>query len=300
MTIQHAIDAHRKWHGSFNDRLHVWMATDTPRGADELGFKAIGEASLASGIRLTMHLTEAPKDFEMIAKSYKATPGQFARNVKCVGPHVVLGHMVHLDNKIDLPIIKDTNTSVAHNPGSNAKLADGIAPIPEMLAKGINVCIGSDGAPCNNGHDLFRDMRLSALLQKAIKHDASLLSAEQVLEMATINGAKAMGLEKEIGSLETGKKADFVVLDPSGVHAAPYDRQQIGNGGMHPSTLVVHSCSGSDVDMVVIDGEILVRDGAFTKLDEQAIKSSARDAIVGIRERSGIVAQPMTNGWQYV
>jgi cytosine/adenosine deaminase-related metal-dependent hydrolase len=301
MSIDSAVAAHEQFHGSYDDRLHVWMASETPRGQDEAGFAAIGQACFNHKIRLTVHCAEAARDVEMIREAYNATPAQFLDNVHSTGPHVVLGHMTHLDVHVDLDILSRTGTSVAHNPTSNAKLADGIAPVPQMLAAGVNVCIGSDGAPCNNNHDLLRDMHLAGVIHKGKHMDASLLSSEQVLEMATINAAKALGVDADLGSLEAGKKADFVVIDPSGLHAAPYDVGQLGEpGGIHPSTLVVHSCSGNDVVMVVIDGQVVLEERRLTKVDEDEIKAAARKAIQGIRQRSGVKAQPMKLKWQYV
>lgn len=301
MSVDSTLTAHKQFHGSYDDRLHVWMATETPRTQDEAGFAAIGQACLDHNIRLTVHCSEAPQDEKFLLESYGATPAQFCQRIHATGSHVVLGHMTHLDLDVDLEILKKTGTSVAHNPTSNAKLADGIAPIPQMLEAGINVCIGSDGAPCNNNHDLFRDMHLAGIIHKGVTNNAKVLPSEQILEMATINAAKALGLEQDLGSLEVGKKADFVVIDPSGLHAAPYDVAQLGEkGGMHPSTLVVHSCSGRDVVMVVVNGDVVVENGVLTKVREEQIKASAREHILGIRARSGISSQPLKMSWQYV
>lgn len=299
MSIASALEAREKHHGAFEDRLHVWMATETPRGQDESGFAAIGKVCKDHDIRLTMHLSEAPKDYQMIRQHYRASPVQFAERVHAVGPHVVLGHMTCLDLDTDLEILARTGTHIAHNPTSNAKLCDGIAPIPHIMAKGINVCLGTDGAPCNNGSDIFRDMHLAGVIHKATTHEHTTTPSEQILEMATINAAKALGLDKDVGSLEVGKKADFVVLDHSKIHTAPFDPDQVGCGGIHPSTLVVHSLSGRDVDMVVVDGRTLVQDGKFTGIDECKVYYMARKAIVGIRNRSGIAAQPMKMNWIY-
>ncbi|ETS85866.1 hypothetical protein PFICI_03891 [Pestalotiopsis fici W106-1] len=298
MTIEAAKLAHEQYHGSYNDRVSVWMASETPRGQDEAGFQAVGTACKDHNIRLTVHCAEAPDDCHLIAKHYKASPAEFLRNVNSTGPHVVIGHMVHLAEQ-DFGILRETGTSVAHNPTSNAKLADGIAPIQRMLEEGINVCLGTDGAPCNNGHDLFRDMHLAGILHKAVNTNSKALPAEQVLEMATINAAKALGLEKEIGSLETGKKADFVVLNHDGLHAAPYSPSESAKGGMPPSTLVVHSLSGRDVDIVVIDGEVVVRAGQLVTMDEEKVKRDARTAIAGMRARANVNAQKMARGWHY-
>lgn len=300
MTIESAILEHDHFNNSCNGRLNVWMAAETPRGSDEQGFAAIGRACIENDIRLTVHCAETSKDFKMIRNFYNATPAQFCENVRAVGPHAVLAHMVHLDHDVDFEILVRTATNIVHNPTSNAKLADGIAPIPELLSKGVNVCIGSDGAPCNNTHDLFRDMHLAGIIHKAKTQDSSILPSEQVLEMATINGARALGLDKDVGSLEVGKKADFVVINPTGLHASPYDPDQVGEGGLHPATVVVHCCTGQDVDMVLIDGEVLVKNGALVRLDEGDIKRTSRTAIAGIRSRSRINAQPCKQGWYYV
>lgn len=113
--------------------------------------------------------------------------------------------------------------TVAHNPTSNCKLASGTARVPEMVAGRVNVSLGTDGAPCSNTYDTFLEMHFAGILHRGANHDASLVGAIGVLEMATINGALALGLQNDIGSLEVGKKADLVVVDPSGLHAAPFD-----------------------------------------------------------------------------
>ena len=300
MSVNAAIANHKKYHGNFNDRLHIWMAADTPRGADESGFAAIGEAGLQHNIRVTMHCAEASGDKKMIREAYKATPLEFCSNTKMVGSHIVLAHLVHIAEDLDIEILQRTGTSVAHNPTSNAKLGDGIAPIPLMLAANINVALGSDGGPCNNAYDLFRDMHLAGLIHCAKAEDPTLLPAEQILEMTTINGARALGLESTLGSLEVGKKADFVVIDPSGLNTAPYDPAGTTCSGMHPTTVVVHSCSGENVEMVVLDGEVVVENGVLLRVDEAQIKQNARDASLRLRQSSGVKAQPMKLGWQYI
>jgi cytosine/adenosine deaminase-related metal-dependent hydrolase len=189
--------------------------------------------------------------------------------------------------------------TVAHNPNSNCKLASSIAKVPEMLDAGVNVSLGTDGAPCGNTYDMFREMHLAGIIHKGANLDAGLVGAEQVLEMAAINGARALGLEKNIGSLEIGKKADFVAVNPGGLHAAPWDEWQVLEGGVDPMTTVVYSCTGADVEMVVADGEVLVSEGKLVKMDEQEITDTAKKSIKGIRERSGVKAVNR-KGWKYV
>ena len=153
-----------------------------------------------------------------------------------------------------------------------------------MLDAGVHVSLGTDGAPCGSTYDMFREMHLAGIIYKAANLDAGLVGAEQVLEMATINGARALGLEKNIGSLEIGKQADFVVVNPGGLHVVSWDEWQVLEAGVDPMTTVVYSCTGVDVEMVVVDGEVLVNEGTFVMMIEQEITDTAKGSIKGIRE----------------
>ena len=290
MSIGAALAAHEKYHGSCGGRLHVWIAAGTPRGSAESVYKAIGDACSEHGIGLTMHCAEAPKDLAIYHESYGCSPVEFCYRTNLIGKHrmAVLGHMVNLDLNRDLPLLRETGATVAHNASSNCKLGSGIAAVPEMLEGNVNVSLGTDGAPCANTYDMIQEMRVAALIHKGSRRDAAAITAEEVLIMATINGAKALGLEKEIGSLEVGKKADFVVIDPSGLQCAPFDPEQVLEGGIDPVTAVVFSCSGADVDMVVVDGKVLVVDGKLVECDEKQIREEAQRVIRRIRNKSGI------------
>lgn len=299
MSVEAALAKHEAFHGRFG-RLNVWMAAETPRGVDESIYAEVGAACEKHNMRLTVHVAEAARDKELIKECYNASPVQFCQNNGITSDRTVLAHMCHLDLDVDLDILESTRTSVVHNPTSNCKLADGIAAIPQMLAKAINVALGTDGAPCSNTYDLFRDMHLAGIIRKGVTQDASVLPSEQVLEMATINGAKALGLENEIGSLEVGKRADFAVVDTSGLGSAPYDVSQLGKGGVHAVTTIVHSCGGGNIEMVVVDGTIVVEKGILLSVDEEDIKENARVASIRIRERAGTNVQPLKMGWAYV
>jgi cytosine/adenosine deaminase-related metal-dependent hydrolase len=198
--------------------------------------------------------------------------------------------MVNLDLSTDLPILARTGAAVAHNPSSNCKLGSGIAAVPEMMCAGITVSLGTDGAPCANTYDMIQEMRLAALLHRGARQDAKAMAAEEVLEMVTINGAKALGLAHEVGSLEVGKMADFVVLGTGGLHCAPFDAEQILEGGLDPVTAVVFSCTGADVDKVVVDGRVLVEGGKLVACDEARIKRDAREAVRRVRTKAGVRA----------
>jgi cytosine/adenosine deaminase-related metal-dependent hydrolase len=217
--------------------------------------------------------------------------------------------MVNLDIEVDLPLLSSTKTAVTHNPSSNLKLASGVAPIPAMLAtitpNAITVGLGTDGAPCANHYDMIQEMHLAAILHKGVNNNAALVPAETALEMATMNGARALGLEKDIGSLEVGKKADLVALDPygrGGISAAPWHWDDIG--GVNPVTTVVHGCTGRDVNLVMVDGRILVRNGELVdggREKEQEIIQFAQTAIRGIRSRCNEAGSPIEGrlkcGW---
>ncbi|KAF1965395.1 Metallo-dependent hydrolase [Bimuria novae-zelandiae CBS 107.79] len=203
-----ALDAHREYNGTANDRIHIWQ------------------------MALTMHCAEAPKDLTVYWEQYHCSPFQFCRENQLTGEKSVFAHVVHPD------------------------------PEADMVAAGVNVALGTDGAPCNNTYDLFREMHLASILHGGVRQDAGVPSAYQVLEFATINGARALGLEEKIGSLEDGKKADIVVVVPKGVQSAPWDasEQTLLAGGINPVTILVHG-SGIKVESVLVDGRFLVRNG---------------------------------------
>jgi cytosine/adenosine deaminase-related metal-dependent hydrolase len=251
-----------------------------------------------------MHCAEAPADRDIYHNAYGCSAMEFIRDNKLCGQprgddtdglthNLVLAHMVNLDLEVDLPLLSSTKTAVAHNPSSNLKLASGVAPIPAMLdvndPSQITVGLGTDGAPCANHYDMIQEMHLAAILHKGVNNNAALVPAETALEMATINGARALGLEKDIGSLEVGKKADLVLLDPygrGGISAAPWHWDDIG--GVNPVTTVVHGCTGRDISLVMVDGQILVRNGELVdggREKEKEIIQCAQTAIRGIRNR---------------
>jgi cytosine/adenosine deaminase-related metal-dependent hydrolase len=301
MSLGAAVSAHQKYHGTQGGRLNVWIAAGTPRGSPEEAHKAIGDACAAHGINLTMHCAEAPDDRSIYRDSYDCSAAQFCERTNLIsaateeGPkkkprRTVLAHMVNLDLSTDLPILARTGAAVAHNPSSNCKLGSGIAAVPEMMCAGITVSLGTDGAPCANTYDMIQEMRLAALLHRGARQDAKAMAAEEVLEMVTINGAKALGLAHEVGSLEVGKMADFVVLGTGGLHCAPFDAEQILEGGLDPVTAVVFSCTGADVDKVVVDGRVLVEGGKLVACDEARIKRDAREAVRRVRTKAGVRA----------
>jgi cytosine/adenosine deaminase-related metal-dependent hydrolase len=291
MSIESALAAHKTHDGSLDGRLNIWMACGTPRGNSISSHLDIGEVAERHNIGLTMHCAEAPKDLEIYRDQYQCSPMQFCQKTEIASRRTVLAHMVHPDPEAgDFEIMRATGTTISHNPTSNCKLGSGISPIPDMLSAGVNISLGTDGAPCNNTYDMFREMHLAAMIHSGKHENAGIVDAMTVLEMATINGARALGLDKLIGSLEVGKKADLVILNAGALYAAPWDPTQVCSGGIDPVTVVVHSCTGADVETVVVNGVTVVQDGKLITLDEREIISKSKMVIAGIRKRSGVGA----------
>jgi len=257
---------------------HTWMLTHD--SVSEGLYKEMAAVSNEKGIHITMHCAEAPADRSFFA-SKGHTPMSYCSSLGLLGPKSVLVHMVHLDDS-DIVKLADTGTHVVHCPSSNTKLASGICKVPELLAFGVNVGLGTDGAPCNNTCDMLQEMRLAGILHKVSTMNPTSVPAEAVLEMATIRGAKALGLENDIGSLERGKKADFAVIDMRAVHLQPWH---------NPVSAVVYTATGRDIEMVVVDGKEVVKDGKLTTVDEAAIWEQAVWRAKKVVERAGLKAQ---------
>jgi cytosine/adenosine deaminase-related metal-dependent hydrolase len=295
MSIDSALQAFRSHHGSCNDRLHMWFSAGTPRGSPIAAHTAIGATAREHDIGLTMHCAEAPKDLSIYRDSYECSPFQFCQATDLTGPKSVFAHCVHPDPAAgDFDILRETKSTVSHNPTSNLKLGSGVAPVPGMLAAGVNVALGTDGAPCNNTYDMFKEMHLASILHGGADENAGLITAYQVLEMATINGATALGLQNQIGSLEVGKKADIVIVAPNGVASAPWDHTQVLDGGVDPVTTLVN-CPSNCIDLVMVNGKILLSQGGLVDIKEDEVVANAKLAIKGIRERSGIKARTHMN-----
>jgi 5-methylthioadenosine/S-adenosylhomocysteine deaminase len=202
----------------------------------------------------------------------------YLHSLGITGPHVALAHCIHLDDA-EMEILATTGTNVAHCPSSNLKLGSGIAPIKEMLERGISVSLGADGAPCNNRLDMFTEMRTATLLQK-VSHGADALPAQRILRLATIDGARALGLEQEIGSLEVGKRADVIVVSLDSLHSTPRPADII--------SAIVYSAQASDVQSVIVDGRPLMRDRELLIMNEREVIDEANSQSSLLRERAGV------------
>lgn len=223
-------------------------------------------------------MAERGEEVDMIRKQYGKTPVRFLADVGLLGPDLLAAHVIYVDRE-EMSMLKRTNAKVNHNPTSNTKGASGTSPVPEMLEKGINVSLGTDGAGSNNNLDMLEEMKIAAILHKLRLRDPTALSAWQTLEMATINGARAVGLEREIGSLEVGKKADLILIKIDRPHLVPTH---------NIPSLLVYSANGNDVDTVIVDGKILMKNRKVLVIDEEKILQKAQEIFEGLLGKSGL------------
>jgi len=236
-----------------------------------------------NGVGIHIHIAETEFEWDNIHRLYGKTPTRYLYDLGLLGPDVLGAHCIWLSDD-DIQLLRESGTSVAHNPECNMKVADGIAPIVKMLDAGVTVSLGTDSCAVNDNMDMFEAMRVAAVLQKVNQMDAAAVSAYQVLEMATIGGARALGMGDEIGSLEVGKRADLIVVDLTGVHMRPIN--QIVNN------LVYCASAASDVETVIVDGKVLVQDRKLLCCDEQEVVAGAEAYAVERFARAGLGIPP--------
>jgi cytosine/adenosine deaminase-related metal-dependent hydrolase len=281
-SLRNTLDMHDKWNGAGEGRLVVWFGPRTPGGVTPELYRNISALARERDMGVTVHLAEVEADRKYLKEQFGQTPAQFAEDVGLCGPKTLLAHAVWLDAN-DISILARTHTNVSHNPVSNAKLASGIAPIPEMLAAGVNVGLGTDGGPSNNTYDLVREMRWASYIHKARTLEPVVMPTEAVLEMATINGAKAMGMGSEIGSLEVGKHADFVAFNLEKASLIPH---------LNPVATLVCAATGREIETVVIAGQVVLENGRVVTMDEERILQEAGERAQAVWARAGIERKP--------
>lgn len=262
-----------QWHRKANGRINVWVGLEHLFYADEAGQQRAIAMAKKHQTGFHTHCSEADIEVEEFVKRYGKRP-MFA--LEELGffetPRAMIAHAVWLDPS-EVELISKYPVSVAHNPVSNMKLASGIAPISDMLALGIPVGLGTDGEKENNNFDMFEEMKTASLLGKLRHRDAAAMDSWQCLRMATILGAKAIGLDHEIGSIEVGKRADIIAVRTDTPRMTPL----FGEGPyFNLQHNLVHAVRGSDVVMTMVDGNIIVDDGALTEVDLDDIIADVR------------------------
>lgn len=277
-SIRNTLAAYDRWEGAGDGRLQVWFGPRTPGGVTPSIYDRISKLAAERKMGLTIHLSEVREDLDYAVSQGFRSPVEFARAHGILGPRTVLAHCVWTDEK-DFEILRETGTHVSHNPASNCKTATGIAPVWSMIKAGVNVSLGCDGGPSNNTYDMIRDMRLASYVANLREGDPTVVPAETIMEMATINGARAMGLEDQIGSIEIGKLADMIVINLKGAHTTPV---------WDPVSTIVYSATGMDVETVMIDGKFVMIERKVLTLDEEAILADINERYRKVEKRSGL------------
>ena len=277
-SLDESVALIKRWKGAADGRLRAAFA---PRFAVSCSRELLeAVASLSEDHRSLVH-THASEARDEIAIVKQQSGGlsnlEYFDAVHLASPRLCAAHCVWVDER-EQQMMAERDVKVMHCPGSNLKLGSGIAPVPEMRARGITVSLGADGAACNNRLDMFDEMRTAAVLQ-AMRRQPGVLTARDVLWMATRAGARTLGLDAEIGSLEVGKRGDVIVVDRDRPHLAT---------GPDPYSSLVYAAQGTDVRATVVDGELLVDEFTPVRVDRSEVVAEARQAARQLAARAGL------------
>ncbi len=254
-----------RWHGAAGGRLRYAYAPRFVLSCTDELMREVGRRAGARGLGIHTHASENQGEIAAVAARYGKRNLAALVDLGLLGPRTGIAHCVHLvDDEIEL--LARTGTHVLHCPGSNLKLASGIAQIPELLARGVSVALGADGAPCNNNLDGFHELRLAALLHKP-RSGPRTLPAPAAVQLATRGGAAALGLADQLGALTVGRRGDVIVVDVDGVHTVP---------SPNPYSTLAYATRSSDVRHVAVDGRLVVRDRELLTLDRKQVVADAR------------------------
>ncbi len=270
-SIDESLRLLKKWHDTGGGRIEYAFAPRFVVSCTEKLLKEVRDLSREYGVMVHTHASENRGEIQLVQKDRGMRNIQYLHSLGLTGEQVLLAHCIWVDDE-EMKILADTGTRIAHCPSSNMKLASGIAKIPELLQMNACVSLAADGAPCNNNLDMFREMRHAALIQKARTLSPTVMPALTVFEMATLGGAKAMGKENDLGSLETGKLADIVLVDMATSHNAPWEAGDV-------ISQLVYSATAADVNTTIIDGQVLMKDRTLTTISEETVLADANRLI---------------------
>ncbi|MDB4955938.1 MAG: S-adenosylhomocysteine deaminase [Myxococcales bacterium] len=270
-TTAHSLDESarliKQWHGTANDRLRYAYAPRFVLSCTDELLREVGIQAKAKGVRIHTHASENTGEVALVRERFGKDNIVVLDELGLLGPHTCVAHCIHL-TETERALLASRGAHVCSCPSSNLKLASGVCPLPELIAAGVSVAIGADGAPCNNNLDGFMELRLAALLHKP-RVGPRTLPAPEAVRLATLGGAAALGLADRIGSLEVGKRGDVIAVDVSSLHTIP---------AASPWSQITYSAKSSDVRHVAVDGSVIVRDRRLLTLDVAQVKDRARKA----------------------
>lgn len=278
-ALQESLELYQRWNNYDNGRIRYALC---PRFAVSCSDALLREVALLSQqyqIPVHTHASENRGEIELVEKERGMRNVIYLNSLGLCNDRLILAHCIHL-NTDEMRLLAESRSNIVHCPSANLKLGSGIAPIPALLDMGARVSLGADGAPCNNNLSMFMEMRLAALIQKPF-HGPRSMPAQTVVEMATRGGARAMGLEHEIGSLEEGKKADMVLISLDGWHTRPQNAASV-------YSQLVYQAQASDVTATIVNGHLLMKDGHLLSIDEEKLKSAAETSLQRVCQRAGL------------
>jgi len=253
------------WNGKANGRITVMAGPHAPYSCGPSFLSKVIDMASERRMGIHIHLSESKKEVEDSYNNFGKSPIKHVNDLGLFDLPTLAAHCVHLSDD-DINILANKKVSVANNPGSNLKLGNGFARVEDMIKKGVNVCLGTDGSASNNNLNMFEEINLAALVNKALKGDTTSIPATTAVKMATVNGAKALGLDKEVGTLEVGKKADIIIIDLNKPHF--YPRYNLISS-------LAYSAQASDVETVIVDGNILMENYELKTVDIEKVMFNA-------------------------
>jgi 5-methylthioadenosine/S-adenosylhomocysteine deaminase len=270
-SVADNIEAFKAYDGHASGRIRVWMGLEWLPLADEGLLQSVAKAKKELQTGLHIHLCESRTEVaDSTSRFAGKRPVQVAHAAGLLGPDTVAAHCVHLSDE-EIALLADTGTHVSINSGSNAKLGNGVARIQDLMRAGVNLGMGVDACECHNSVDMFEEMKITSYMQRAMHEDPALGQPGQMLRMATVNGAKALGIDA--GVLAVGKKADVVVVDlTKDMMFTPLLKKPLLARRKQLESHLVFGCNGTGVELVIVDGRIVVRDRKVLGVDENQVR----------------------------
>lgn len=275
-SLKESLELLTRWNGKEQGRIRYALCPRFAVSCSDQLLREVQKISQQYQVPVHTHASENRAEVELVEKERGLRNVLYLNSLGLCNKNLVLAHCIHLDDE-EMKVLAGSQTNIAHCPASNLKLASGIANIPDLLEAGARVSLGADGAPCNNNLSMFMEMRLAALIHKPL-HGPTAMPAAKVFEMATLGGARAMGIEDQVGSLEPGKKADVVVVSLDKWHNRPL-------GAANVYSHLVYQSQSTDVYATIVDGRVLMKDDNLLSIDAEEVKKKSQSSLERVLAR---------------